>query len=575
VFLVCSVHCTFLTSFFLIVCFSNHKLSVIDMKRSTALAGVVFLLAGALVLLASQRAADSHAVASADDEFVERSHGIGRSLSQTEHAQSVHSPSLASLPVFGRPGAKPVLCTAPPTAIVSKGVGKNQPTAATLAEMAAFLEPQLVGCARITAAAARATLVGATVAFVGESCPQQCTRAGHGLSLVAADGRCYCASNYAALPAEWTPTCPKGEQLAQVFARPDWLLPPGALRLAAKPLRVLSCSENPSSDPFRLCWMAAYATRPYVYHGLDCTKQPAAELHAAAGRLAFDGEGPVLVGLHVFQQKEVNELFATQPLPNVALLLQQDEHGHVGFDPERFGALEPRPQTACPVWKNYFHANQTARWPFLRFFPLGPRVGPVSPVRSLLQRSLVFSFLGSPTSDARVALAARGPEFIARWGADRIVFHVSQRWERNPGKTADSKSPAEYARLLQDSMFALVVAGHNIEQFRFYEAMSVGTIPVLARSETHVALAPALRHSPAIFVESWDTLSDELEALLAFVRGCGGIVLGVGLFVFLFVGSKRCRDPRALLARQRDMVLWYHAYMHANFAALDALCFTD
>jgi hypothetical protein len=60
----------------------------------------------------------------------------------------------------------------------------------------------------------------------------------------------------------------------------------------------------------------------------------------------------------------------------------------------------------------------------------------------------------------------------------RAFVHVSDKWHAQAGHS-DYVGPAAYADAMQQSAFCLCPKGHSVEQFRIYEALEAGAIPVL------------------------------------------------------------------------------------------------
>ena len=56
--------------------------------------------------------------------------------------------------------------------------------------------------------------------------------------------------------------------------------------------------------------------------------------------------------------------------------------------------------------------------------------------------------------------------------------HVSQSWHAT-AHNEEYVSPAQYHSTMMDSMFAICPKGHSVEQFRIYEAIETGAIPVM------------------------------------------------------------------------------------------------
>ena len=102
-------------------------------------------------------------------------------------------------------------------------------------------------------------------------------------------------------------------------------------------------------------------------------------------------------------------------------------------------------------------------------------------------------------------------------------------------------SPDEYAKTLQASVFTLCPKGHSVEQYRIYEALEAGSIPVLELHGDYLRtkLPPEyFVSSGLLFVESW---SDAPAAM-----------------------QKLVMDQAALDARQQQISKWYTGYMRSK-----------
>jgi hypothetical protein len=81
--------------------------------------------------------------------------------------------------------------------------------------------------------------------------------------------------------------------------------------------------------------------------------------------------------------------------------------------------------------------------------------------------------------------------------ANRFV-HVSQNWH-GTANNEEYVSPARYHEVMMDSMFAICPKGHSVEQFRIYEAIETGAIPVMDLRDGCVNMRPSPpTHPPCI-----------------------------------------------------------------------------
>ena len=78
----------------------------------------------------------------------------------------------------------------------------------------------------------------------------------------------------------------------------------------------------------------------------------------------------------------------------------------------------------------------------------------------------------------------------------------------------------EYIKVLCDSVFTLVPAGHNPETYRMYEAVEAGSIPVVVRQDLYGGRANckgSLHHwvnAPLLVLDSWDDLYPTIETIM-------------------------------------------------------------
>eukprot|EP00039_Didymoeca_costata_P009045 m.119843 g.119843 ORF g.119843 m.119843 type:complete len:451 (-) comp14336_c0_seq2:446-1798(-) len=165
------------------------------------------------------------------------------------------------------------------------------------------------------------------------------------------------------------------------------------------------------------------------------------------------------------------------------------------------------PTFSTPVLKQYYSQRHelTFRTTF-QFFPLGPRFDfhmPSFTPSAEHPRKWLFNFLGSSTSLAREILMdtlKALPDSIVRRGMTNLADH----WASDNSK--GNRQPEEYTMILCNSTFTLCPRGHNMEQYRIYEAMECGSIPVLALENglLNQTISPALLNSPMVFVPEWD-----------------------------------------------------------------------
>jgi hypothetical protein len=84
-----------------------------------------------------------------------------------------------------------------------------------------------------------------------------------------------------------------------------------------------------------------------------------------------------------------------------------------------------------------------------------------------------------------------------------------------------------------------------VEQYRLYEALETGSIPVIAHEGTYARshLPPEFFDSPMLFVDDW---KDAPKAMMTLWN-----------------------NPQALLKRQEALLQWYDGYMRGRIQTLE------
>jgi hypothetical protein len=185
------------------------------------------------------------------------------------------------------------------------------------------------------------------------------------------------------------------------------------------------------------------------------------------------------------------------------------------------------PPQVSPTFKQYYSRRHEQTFPGeFKWFPLGPRFEfkrPASFPGPGISRRLLFNFIGSPTSHARQRLATAwdGAAETSGIPTDRVKFHLAQEWAADTSQ--GNFEPSKYAAILQDSTFTLCPQGNSIDQFRIYEAIESGSIPVVALENglANKTLAPGTMASPMIFIVQWEP--DTFVQLAAMERDVAGI----------------------------------------------------
>ena len=178
------------------------------------------------------------------------------------------------------------------------------------------------------------------------------------------------------------------------------------------------------------------------------------------------------------------------------------------------------------------------------------------------KRKYTCSFLGN----ARLGIAprAKAVHFIEanpQWNChlDTSVHWVSDRVYKN--QTLAKIVTENYVHVTLNSDFALCPAGGNVESYRIYETVELGSIPILKRNETRITIGkrdhqcttsyPFLHefNAPFVWLDSWDQLPQVMQALMQetpeqiYQRRCA-------LIVYLHAASD-------LLLFRVEVVKWY------------------
>eukprot|EP00051_Salpingoeca_urceolata_P000682 m.35301 g.35301 ORF g.35301 m.35301 type:complete len:544 (-) comp10911_c0_seq2:62-1693(-) len=203
------------------------------------------------------------------------------------------------------------------------------------------------------------------------------------------------------------------------------------------------------------------------------------------------------------------------------------------------------PENVGPLFKQYYSKRHSDIFKGrIRYMPLGSREEiQVIPehIRPANKRKHLFNLVVAPTDPRRRYLHELLRNNTA-FGSLGFV-HVTSHWDANPNNAAtDYLNSSEFRSVLLDSQYTLCPKGHSVEQFRIYEAIEAGSIPVVERDGQYAVehLPPAYFSSPIVFVETWDDLPALLPTL----------------------------DPKQ---RQIDLMQWYERYMADKVGELEAL----
>lgn len=251
---------------------------------------------------------------------------------------------------------------------------------------------------------------------------------------------------------------------------------------------------------------------------------------------------------------------------NSLLVITGDEIGNwgLGNGERRFGPHGPGrpfstnetapfkhiilPSYVFPIFKQYHHYKQEASFGSnVRFIPLGSRNEfPSTNTRLLIDaplRKFVYSFMAAITDGSRAKVYSILMNDTVFREEQRFV-KVSQNWHASANNEA-YVSPKHYQEIMQQSSFAICPKGHSVEQFRIYEAIESGAIPVMELKDGYLAqhLPSEYLSSPMLFVDRWDHVLMHMRELWD--------------------------TPEALKARQVALLKWYKGFMQAKVRELE------
>lgn len=234
-----------------------------------------------------------------------------------------------------------------------------------------------------------------------------------------------------------------------------------------------------------------------------------------------------------------------------------DEIGHIVMPPK-----------INPWFKQYYSARHVKFYgETVRYVPLGSReefADPPDVFKPPSTRKYLYSFMGAPTDISRkkvrdiVKADTKIPKTWASastttFDASRAFLHMAEHWDANPNSDRNTYiKPEQYREVMLESVFTLCPKGHSIEQYRLYEAIESGSIPILAK-EGHCPggcpdyalerLPQAYFDSPMVVIQDWDEVVDTMLALES--------------------------NQTALLERQMALREWYYRYMHGKIEEME------
>jgi hypothetical protein len=214
------------------------------------------------------------------------------------------------------------------------------------------------------------------------------------------------------------------------------------------------------------------------------------------------------------------------------------------------------PPTITPWYRQYFGPKQDEAFHFgvnTLYIPLGSRVEfpDIDPaaIKPAHERKYIYSLMAALTDASRHRLnhTLNTTTLIPE---DRGYMHIASKW--HPELTNEEYVPPEqYAKLMQDSIFAPCPKGRAMDTFRMYEALESGAIPVIELDDgadkgyAKRNLPPHYFDSPMLFVETWDAAPAAMMDLVS--------------------------DSTKLLARQSAVLKWHDTMMRTVVRGLEEL----
>lgn len=316
-------------------------------------------------------------------------------------------------------------------------------------------------------------------------------------------------------------------------ALPPWFNPSGAEGYNST-VTVFLWANPRLASIFRTCRLARASTR-FNYDVYDLRQQVRNSNRGQVANLFEKFTGMKII---VFDGCCVPGYMLMQWPKNSLLVISSDESARWGFALPKgknyFGPHGPKgevpsdtnmtivmPRNTTPWFKQYYssrHVNQFGD--DVRYIPLGSREeftdAPYT-LKPANKRKYLYSFMGAPTDISRkkVRDVLRADTRIPE---NRSLLYMAEHWDANPNSDRNTYiKPEQYREIMLDSAFTLCPKGHSIEQFRLYEAIEAGSIPILALeggcpggcpSYAKDRMPPEYFDSPIIVVQDWDTVVD-------------------------------------------------------------------
>ena len=255
---------------------------------------------------------------------------------------------------------------------------------------------------------------------------------------------------------------------------------------------------------------------------------------------------------------------------NAVLIMTADEIGNWGLGREdrrfgphgkgkEFGTNETSeykhillPEEVFPMYRQYYHCRQIAAHGSdrMRFVPLGSRHEfPYVPKSSIVpapERKYIYSYMASITDGTRAKVHSLLLN-DTRIPASKRFMQISQNWHAT-ANNEEYVAPMQYSEVMMQSAFSICPKGHSVEQFRIYEAIESGSIPVMDLKDGYLAehLPPAYMDSPMLLLtDGWDSVVDEMQRLWD--------------------------NPAELRKRQQALITWYDDYMKGMMSEIEGV----
>ena len=162
----------------------------------------------------------------------------------------------------------------------------------------------------------------------------------------------------------------------------------------------------------------------------------------------------------------------------------------------------------------------------------------------VLERTMNCSWLGSfGPNDPGLRTTSRH-EMIGAVGLSQTCFIESS------SRFLGARPATEYARFIRDSKFTLCPWGNNKETIRLYDALEIGSIPILLSGASFIEyMLSIVPGHPFVIIEKWDEVTGVLDYY--------------------------AEHPDQLVAQQAHSLEWWDHFQEANSWQVRKLIFGD